>query len=102
MKITTNVARHTGQVQMVSDIIKNHIGEEVKPTSSIDKDLTLTEVVFGWINWCQTVPAEERISSKRITTEKGAVNLTYNNHNGNVKIQVKTDKLKFVIPGLQA
>ena len=102
MKITTNVARHAGQVQMVSDIIKNHIGEEVKPTSSIDKDLTLTEVVFGWINWCHKVPSEERISGKRITTEKGQVQLTYNDINGNVKIQVKTKQVRFVVPGLQA
>ena len=102
MKITTNVAQHPGQVQMISDIIKGYIGEEVKPTSSIDKDLTLTEVVFGWINWCHKVPAAERISGKRITTKEGSVNLTYNNLNGNVKIQVKTNKVQFVIPGLQA
>ncbi len=102
MKITTNVAQFPGQVQMISDVIKGYIGEEVKPLTSADKDLTLTEMVFGFVNWCQTVPAEERISSKRITTEQGAVNLTYNNLNGNVKIQVKTNQVKFVIPGLQA
>ena len=102
MKITTNVAQFPGQVQMISDIIKGYLGEEVKPTSSIDKDLTLTEVVFGWVNWCHTVPAEERLSSKRIYTEQGHCNLTYNNHNGNVKIQVKTNKVQFVVPGLQA
>ncbi len=102
MKITTNVAKFPGQVQMISDVIKGYIGEEVKPLTSADKDLTLTEMVFGFVNWCQTVPAEERISSKRITTEQGAVNLTYNNLNGNVKIQVKTNQVKFVIPGLQA
>ena len=89
MKITTNVARHAGQVQMVSDIIKNHIGEEVKPTSSIDKGLTLIEMVLGWVNWCNSVPAEERISSKRITTDKGHVQLTFNNLNGSIKLQFR-------------
>lgn len=102
MKITTNVAQFPGQVQMISDVVKGYIGEEVIPTSSIDTGLTLTEVIFGWINWCHKVPAEERISGKRITTKQGAVNLTYNNLNGNVKIQVKTNKVQFVIPGLQA
>jgi hypothetical protein len=102
MKITTNVAKFPGQVQMISDVVKGYIGEEVTPTSSIDSGLTLTEVIFGWINWCHKVPAEERISSKRITTKDGAVNLTFNNLNGNVKIQVKTNQVKFVIPGLQA
>ena len=89
MKITTNVAQHAGQVKLIADIIKTFIGEEVTPTSSIDKDLTLTEIIFGWVNWCHKVPAEERISSKRITTDKGHVQLIYNNFNGNVKIQIK-------------
>ena len=89
MEITTNVAQFSGQVKMISDFVKRYIGEEVIPTSSIDAGLTLTEVIFKWINWCQKVPAEERISGKRITTEKGHVKLTYNNLNGNVKIQIK-------------
>ena len=95
MKITTNVAQHAGQVKLIADIIKTFIGEEVTPTSSIDKDLTLTEIIFGWVNWCHKVPAEERISSKRITTDKGHVQLTYNDLNGNVKIQVKKEKLLY-------
>ena len=102
MKITTNIAQHAEQVQMISDVVKGYIGEEVIPTSSVDNGLTLTEIIFGWVNWCNTVPADERISGKRITTKEGSVNLTYNNLNGNVKIQVKTNKVKFVIPGLQA
>ena len=89
MKLTTNVAQHAGQVKLIAELVEAFIGEEVKPTSSIDKDLTLTEIIFGWVNWCSKVPAEERISSKRITTDKGHVQLTYNNLNGNVKIQVK-------------
>ena len=102
MKITTNVAKHSNQAKMIADVVKGHIGEEVIPTSSVDAGLSLTEVIFGWINWCHKVPAEERISGKRITTKEGSVNLTYNNLNGNVKIQVKTNKVKFVVPGLQA
>ena len=102
MKITTNVAQFPGQVQMISDVVKGHIGEEVKPTTSLDNNLTLTEIIFGWVNWCNTVPADERISGKRITTKEGSVNLTYNNLNGTVKIQVKTNKVQFVVPGLQA
>lgn len=102
MKITTNIAQHAEQVQMISDVVKGYIGEEVIPTSSVDNGLTLTEIIFGWVNWCNTVPADERISGKRITTKEGSVNLTYNNLNGNVKIQVKTNKVQFVVPGLQA
>ncbi len=102
MKITTNVAKHRGQAALIAELVEAHIGDKVKPTTSLDKDRNLTEIIFGWINWCHKVPAEERLSSKRIYTEQGHCNLTYNNHNGNVKIQVKTDKLKFVIPGLQA
>ena len=102
MKITTNIAQHSNQAKMIADVVKSHIGEEVKPITSLDNNLTLTEIIFGWVNWCHKVPAEERISGKRITTKEGSVNLTYNNLNGNVKIQVKTNKVKFVIPGLQA
>ena len=89
MKITTNVAKHSNQAKMIADVVKTFIGEEVTPTSSIDKDLTLTEVVLGWINWCNTVPADERISGKRITTKEGSVNLTYNNLNGSIKLQFR-------------
>ena len=89
MKITTNVAKFNGQVQLIAELVEAHIGDKIKPTTSLDKDLTLTEIIFGWVNWCHKVPAEERISSKRITTDKGHVQLTYNDLNGNVKIQVK-------------
>ena len=89
MKITTNVAKHSNQAKMIADVVKGHIGEEVIPTSSVDAGLSLTEVIFGWINWCSKVPAEERISGKRIVTSKGRCMLTYNNLNGSVKLQFR-------------
>ena len=89
MKITTNVAKYSGQVQLIAELVEAHIGDKVKPTTSLDKDLTLTEIIFGWVNWCHKVPSEERISGKRIVTSKGRCTLTYNNLNGSVKLQFR-------------
>lgn len=89
MKITTNIAKFPGQVAMVVELIEGHIGDKVKPTTSLDNNLTLTEIIFSWVNWCNTIPADERISSKRITTDKGHVQLTFNNLNGSIKLQFR-------------
>lgn len=89
MKITTNVAQFNGQVAMIVELIEGHIGDKVKPTTSLDNNLTLTEIIFSWVNWCNTIPADERISSKRITTDKGHCNLIYNDKTGNIKLQFR-------------
>ena len=88
MKITTNVAKTEDQVKMINDIVIDHLGQEIKPTTSLDQDKSVEEIISSWVKWLDAVPEEERLSTKVLTTNLGRVILRHNNLTGNIKIQV--------------